>query len=415
MPQTVIHVADDGRSAKVRSRMMQQLSFGGRPSLGAAIYENEAVKENGVWKFSKVHAFNTWTASYDGGWARNPGRRVPGPSETYPPDAPPSFRFEMFPTVYDIPFHYSNPVSMRTSDDVDAASGAARSRRTGMPEEIARALREIGPVIAPAETAALYAPLHADAALDRVTITRDARYGEHERHVLDVFTASPAGSRRPVLVFVHGGGFTRGAKSTAGSPFYDNVMLWAASEGLVGVNVNYRLAPEHQWPSGIEDLAAIVAWIERNIADHGGDPRRLFLWGHSAGAAHVADYLANAERSGTDAKVAGAILTSGFYDLGDEVSTWQAYYGADVSKYAERSSLPWLAATDVPLFVNDAELDPESFRIETRKLLRLRDEKRKPTRYVHLANHSHISETYAVGTADRSLSAPVLDFIRDHF
>lgn len=78
MPQTVIHVADDGRSAKVRSRMMQQLSFGGRPSLGAAIYENEAVKENGVWKFSKVHAFNTWTASYDGGWARNPGRRMPG-------------------------------------------------------------------------------------------------------------------------------------------------------------------------------------------------------------------------------------------------------------------------------------------------------------------------------------------------
>jgi len=304
-------------------------------------------------------------------------------------------------------------MSMRNSDD-ETASDVTRLPRGGMPDEIARALRAIGPVIAPAETAALYAPLHANASLEGLTITRDARYGAHERHVLDVFTALPVSSGRPVLVFVHGGGFTRGAKSTPGSPFYDNVMRWAASEGLVGMNINYRLAPEHRWPSGIEDLTAVIAWIERNIAAYGGDPRQIFLWGHSAGAAHVADYLADAERKGRDAKVAGAILTSGFYDLGDEVSTWQAYYGDDVSTYAERSSLAWLAATNVPLLVNDAELDPESFRIETRKLLRLRDENRKPTRYVHLAKHSHISETYAIGTADRSLSEPVLDFIRDH-
>ena len=138
------------------------------------------------------------------------------------------------------------------------------------------------------------------------------------------------------------------------------------------------------------------------------------MWGHSAGAAHVGDYLARAELERKRADVAGAILTSGFYDLGDEISTWHAYYGDDVSKYAERSSLPLLAVTDVPLLVNDAELDPESFRIESAKLVRLRERNGKPTRYVHLANHSHLSETYAVGTADASLSAPVLDFIREH-
>ncbi|HEX7079544.1 MAG TPA: nuclear transport factor 2 family protein [Gammaproteobacteria bacterium] len=111
--QHVIHVAPDGRSAKIRARMLQQLNFGGRPSLGAAVYENEAVKEDGVWKFSKVHAFNTWTASYDGGWAHSPGRRLPGPSENYPPDGPPTFVFEMFPNVYELPFHYANPVTGR--------------------------------------------------------------------------------------------------------------------------------------------------------------------------------------------------------------------------------------------------------------------------------------------------------------
>jgi hypothetical protein len=82
--QPVIHVAPDGERAKVRSRMMQQLNFGQRASMGASLYENEFVKEDGAWKFSVDHTFNTWTAGYDGGWARNPGRGVPGPSKTFP-------------------------------------------------------------------------------------------------------------------------------------------------------------------------------------------------------------------------------------------------------------------------------------------------------------------------------------------
>ena len=111
--QPVIHINPDGNSGQVRSRMMQQLSFSGRPSMGAAIYENRVVRENGKWKFLSTHAFNTWTASYQGGWARNPGNRVPGPSETFPPDTPPTVVFKMFPTVYDIPFDYVNPISGR--------------------------------------------------------------------------------------------------------------------------------------------------------------------------------------------------------------------------------------------------------------------------------------------------------------
>jgi hypothetical protein len=112
--QPVIHVAADGQTAQVRSRMMQQLFFGRSPSMGSSIYENELVKENGVWKFSADHTYNTWGASYEGGWVKQAGRgAVPGPSKTYPPDAPPTFEFQMFPTVYTVPFHYDNPVSGR--------------------------------------------------------------------------------------------------------------------------------------------------------------------------------------------------------------------------------------------------------------------------------------------------------------
>lgn len=111
--QPVITLDDGGQGGKVRSRVLQQLSFDATPSMGAAVYENVVVKEDGKWKYASTHAYNTWTASYEGGWVRNPASRVPGPSESFPPDAPPSSVFAMFPTVYPIPYHYPNPVSGR--------------------------------------------------------------------------------------------------------------------------------------------------------------------------------------------------------------------------------------------------------------------------------------------------------------
>ena len=214
-------------------------------------------------------------------------------------------------------------------------------------------------------------------------------------------------------MFVHGGGFARGAKRTEGLPFYDNIGLWAVGQDLVGVTLNYRLAPQSTWPSGIEDLTAAVAWLKANIAQYGGDPSKIVLWGHSAGAAHVARLRRERrEAQRRRRRSPGAVLTSGFYDLGNEVSVWKVYYGEDVATYAERSSLPGLVATDVPLFVNDAELDPDMFQEETAKLVAARAAAGKPLERVHSAVHSHISETYAVGTGDRSLAGPVLEFVR---
>jgi triacylglycerol lipase len=282
----------------------------------------------------------------------------------------------------------------------------------GMPEDIATELRAIGARIETQRTAELYAPLQPKEPYAWLDVTRNVKYGPHERNVLDVFAAPDPGTGKPVVVFVHGGGFARGDKRTEGLPFYDNVGLWAVAQGLVGVTMNYRLAPRSTWPSGIEDLTAAVAWLEANIAQYGGSPNKIVLWGHSAGAAHVADYVANAAKRNLDAGIAGAVLTSGFYDLGKEVSVWKVYYGDDVATYAERSSLPGLVATPVPLFVNDAELDPDMFRGETEKLVAARAAAGKPIERVHLEGHSHISETYAVGTGDRSLSIPVLRFVR---
>ena len=418
--QAVIHVAPDGGAAKVRSRMMQQLNFGPRASMGASLYENEFIKENGVWKFSIDHTFNTWTAGYDGGWARNPGRGVPGPSKTFPPDTPPTFTFQMFPTVYEIPFHYPHPVTGRATGtrlpNPPATSSAEMTPRSavdlGMPAEIAAELRSIGARIETQRTAELYAPLQPKEPYAWLTVARDLKYGPHERNALDVFTTQDADAaqarrrvrarrrlrarrqaRRRFAVLRQHRPLGRGRGSRRR---HAELPAGAAEHVAVG----------HRGPHGRRRV------VESQRRALGGDPSKIVLWGHSAGAAHVADYVANAAKRSVDTGIAGAVLTSGFYDLGTEVSVWKVYYGEDVATYAERSSLPGLVATPVPLLVNDAELDPDMFRGETDKLVAARAAAGKPVQRLHLQGHSHLSETYAVGTGDRSLSGPVLEFVR---
>ncbi|MDQ2641222.1 MAG: nuclear transport factor 2 family protein [Pseudomonadota bacterium] len=410
--QPVIHVAEDGRTASVRSRMLQQMSTGGQASIGGAIYANELVKEGGVWKFSKVHAYNTFSAGYEGGWARAASRNMPGPSAYVKPDAPPGTAIHMLPIVYEIPYHYANPVTGRTALPPLPLLAAQLAQfppaPQGMPADVAAALREIGPRIEAQRTAELYAPLHAAKAHEGVEVRKELAYGPHERHRADVYLPKTAGAARPMVVFVHGGGFTRGAKSTAGQFYYDNIGYWAAENGLVGVTINYRLATQFPYPAGAEDVARAVDWLRSQAGAWGADPARIFLWGHSAGGAHVADYLVRTSRPA----VAGAILTSGIYDLGGTVSTWKDYYGEDVSLYPQRSSLPRLARVPLPLLVSWAELDRPDFVADSEKLASARVAARTPTVTLTLPGHSHLSEAYAVGTADRSLTTPVLQFIQ---
>ena len=281
-----------------------------------------------------------------------------------------------------------------------------------MTPEIAAQLREIGALIDPPATAAIYVPLHEVTAQTAIPV-RNLRYGPYERNVLDVFSQATPGDDAPVLVFIHGGGFQRGAKSSDDSPFYDNIMRWAAEQGFVGVNINYRLAPEFVWPAGIEDLRALVGWLDENIAGYGGDPRKVFLWGHSAGAGHVADYIAEQVRDARGATVRGAILLSGMYELGSEVSIWSAYYGDDVAEYPRRSAASVLPQTQIPLMLVDADLDPEWAKVQAQRLSQIFDAAGTSLERLHLAGHSHLSESYAVGTADRSLTDPIVRFIEE--
>ena len=199
-----------------------------------------------------------------------------------------------------------------------AVLAAGPSGAGEMPAYIAAEVAALGPEIAPVATARIYAPVHVmTPPPPAAAIRRDIAYGEDPRQVLDLFLPQGGGSApKPVLVFVHGGAFVRGNKTAPGSPFYDNVMNWAVASNMIGANIAYRLAPDHPWPAGAEDVAAATAWLRDNVAAHGGDPGRIFLMGHSAGAVHVASYAAHpAFHAAPGGGIAGAILVSGVYDL----------------------------------------------------------------------------------------------------
>jgi len=159
-----------------------------------------------------------------------------------------------------------------------------------------------------------------------------------------------------------------------------------------------------------------VQWVAANVSQSGGDPSRVFLMGHSAGAVHVASYVAHPELHKVQGGgLAGAIMVSGIYDLtasplGDSEL---AYFGTDPSRYQERSSLSGLQASTVPLMIAAAELDPPRF-IEQFGLLKQARCKRPAgcARAVMLPQHSHMSEVYAINTDDDRLTREIAEFMQ---
>ncbi len=295
------------------------------------------------------------------------------------------------------------------------AAGAALAQP---PPDVAARIAAIGRVVDPAGTAAIYAPLQKTMPQPGVKAERDIAYGSGPKEALDLFTPEARSSgKRPILIFVHGGGFVGGDKSKAGngaeSPFYDNTMIWAVNHGLIGVNMNYELAPRAQYPAVQRQIAEVVAWARKNAASWGGDPDRIVVWGHSAGGAHVGSFIAHPETyadiTGATRPVQGAVMTSGGYDFAGQRDN--VYYGP-AATLTERSSTAGLLKSKVPLLVAHAELDPEGMVEDADKLHAALTQAGRTHDYLVAAKHGHMSESYSVGTADESVSEPVLAFIK---
>ncbi|WP_216822980.1 alpha/beta hydrolase [Aeromicrobium sp. A1-2] len=204
----------------------------------------------------------------------------------------------------------------------------AGSRRVGT--ELDDALRES---IGKDYLTTLDLPGPLDLRLPRGSIARPFRFRQHDVEVLRNVPYTEGGRRAhldiyrprdvdlsnaPVLIQVHGGGWTIGAKEQQGLILMNRM----AQQGWICVAANYRLAPKHRFPAQIVDVKRTIAWVRENIAQYGGDPSYIAITGGSAGG-HLSalaaltpgerDYQPGFEDS--DTSIAACVPFYGIYDL----------------------------------------------------------------------------------------------------
>jgi acetyl esterase/lipase len=169
----------------------------------------------------------------------------------------------------------------------------------------------------------------------------DARGVDPHYHRLDLYM--PHGKKGvPVMLFLHGGSWKRGDKNYFG--LNKNLALLCARHQIGVALANYRLSPTAKHPEHIKDVARAFAWLHRNIGRYGGDPDRLFVSGHSAGA-HLAALLATdasyLKAEGlSPANVRGVITLSGVFQIPDQNALFDHAFGTDV-KVRRAASPTW--------------------------------------------------------------------------
>lgn len=190
----------------------------------------------------------------------------------------------------------------------------------------------------------------------------DARY-ENDKDKLDLYVPDEA-KDAPVLVFFHGGALIRGDK--AGQK---HVGRRFAGAGFLTVCANYRLSPGVMHPAHVEDSAAAIAWVVKNIASYGGDPGRIFVAGHSAGAYLAAlvaldpRYLEAHDLS--PSLLRGVIPISGFFHVDRLAPSRPKYvWGADEPVWGAASPSTYVSADAPPMLFLYADHDAPERRKE---------------------------------------------------
>jgi acetyl esterase/lipase len=230
---------------------------------------------------------------------------------------------------------------------------------------------------AAAAAVALMAARNPIAVLDRITpssaytLDSDIAYGDLDRQRLDVYRpASPRASPAPVVVFFYGGAWQSGDRR--GYRFVGHAL---ARAGFTVVIPDYRLAPAVAFPAFLEDGAKALLWVQDHIAGYGGDPHRLFLMGHSAGAYNAmmialdGRYTAAAKVDGGN--IRGVVGIAGPYNFHLNTPFLKTLFGAapDV-RDTQPISFAHFGAPPVLLVTGDADetVDPENSRAMARAL-----------------------------------------------
>jgi hypothetical protein len=302
-----------------------------------------------------------------------------------------------------------------------------------------------------------------------IAIARDVSFGPNPKDVVDIFTSDKGGGNRPVLMYVPGGGGNKTEQQDReANAFYDNNGRWGTKNGMVVVLMQRH--PDPEWDGPAKDVSAMIQWVEANISKYKGNPDRMFAWAQSAGNGPLGTYLGRPEVWGPKGVgVKGAIMMSGAWDIaplqvpgagrGGPGGPGGGFAGAgstcgaggpgagdgaiagpsgmtpppadgggrgrgpgrgqvDEATQLARSTLPTYLKTNVKFIFANAELDPGISDSKMSAFYQtLHDEmcKAGPDHCPMMLmekGESHMSEVFSIDTDDKTVSGPILAWIK---
>ncbi len=275
--------------------------------------------------------------------------------------------------------------------------------------------------------AVLYKPVHPGTG----RILRDVVYcegSENKKHRLDLYV--PDGTNWPIFIFVHGGSLDSGDKClrVCGADVYGNIGRFYASNGIGVAVINYRLQPEVTWREQVADVASATRWAFLNVTQHGGDPSRLFVGGHSAGA-HLATRIALdpkplAQFGLSPAIIKGVVAVSGAafdltddetYKLGRNLALYEARFrcGDPTDEWRKIASPLLFAAPSAPPFlIIYSAGETKALQRQSQLLHAALREKQIQSELLVVPGQNHCRMVLTLSRPDKMTAPAILDFIR---
>ncbi|HET9831321.1 MAG TPA: alpha/beta hydrolase [Vicinamibacterales bacterium] len=263
--------------------------------------------------------------------------------------------------------------------------------------------------------AALVLPVHAADTRAAVETHTNLTYFSGEgadkyRHRLDLYV--PKGKRDvPVLMFVHGGGFTVGIKDQ-----YAFVGQVFASYGFATAVINYRLSPKATYPGHVQDVARAFAWLRAHASEYGGKTDKIFIAGHSAGATLIAmvgadpAYLHDVGES--IEHVAGVIPISGSFTQNGRSAMFQGPTPVDREVVANASAINHVAGAHPPFLILYGDMDLPRTGEDAKQMAKALVNAGNSAEVHEIASHAHMDMiTGVMNPADEALKY-TLAFLR---
>ncbi|MES2826636.1 MAG: alpha/beta hydrolase [Bacteroidota bacterium] len=234
-----------------------------------------------------------------------------------------------------------------------------------------------------------------------VKVEKDIDYGSATgdiRRQLNIYHKTNVNTAQDVIIFIHGGSWSSGKK---------DIYWWLgrnfARKGAVTVTINYGLAPESKYEQMATDCATAVKWVVNNISKYGGNPKRIFLMGHSAGG-HLAE-LINAnpvffKAAGIENPVKGVILNDPFgLDMNEYLTVAEkdnSYYdflrtfSKDPKVWTKGSPLNYVSGIHNPHLIVYGEKTYPAIQIQSTRLNKLLTESKVPVELHIMPNKKHV-------------------------